>query len=113
MSQSGIGRWIGVALLGGGLALGALARRADQEVRAAADARAQAAKAAAEESAQRLEAETRAAEARGARAAALEPLNAAIASHVDGTTLVDLFEHEDWWQPFREEFAVARVIVGD
>jgi len=37
MSQSGIGRWIGVALLGGGLALGALARRADQEVRAAAD----------------------------------------------------------------------------
>jgi hypothetical protein len=111
MSQ--IGRWIGVAFLGGGIALGAGARRAQENARAAREARASAAKASAAETTQRLEAEARAAEAAGARAAALQPLNAAIESHVDGTTLVDLFEHEDWWQPFREEFAGARVIVGD
>jgi hypothetical protein len=113
MSHSRIGSWIGVALLGGGIALGGLARRAQTEAGAAAEARERAAKASAVEAAQKLEAEARVVEARAARAAALEPLNAAIENHVDGTTLIDLFEHEDWWQPFRDDVAGGRVIVAD
>jgi hypothetical protein len=113
MSQSHIGRLIGIAFVGGGIALGGLARHAQTEAVAAAEARDRAAKASAVEVAQKLEADARAAEARAARAAALEPLNAAIENHVDGTTLIDLFEHEDWWQPFRDEVAGGRVIVAD
>ena len=37
-------------------------------------------------------------------AARLEPLEAALRAHVDGPTLVDLFENEDWWRPYRREF---------
>jgi len=115
MSQIGIGigRFIGVVLLAGGVAAGVLARREQDAVRADAEARTAAARAAAAEDVHRLEEATRVAEERGARAAALQPLNAAVESHVDGPTLVDLFEHEEWWQPFREDFAVARIIVGD
>jgi hypothetical protein len=111
--MSHFGRWIGIALVGGGVALGAQWFRARDEARVAAEARAAAEKASAAEGAQRREAEARAVEARAARAAALEPLDAASANHVDGTTLLDLFEHEDWWQSFRDELSVARVIVGD
>jgi hypothetical protein len=111
MSQ--IGRWIGVLFLAGGAALGALAYRAQRAAAAAAETRAAETQAAAAAEKQRLEGEVRAAEARGARAAALEPLNAAIASHVDGATLLDLFDHEEWWQSFRDELAGARVILGD
>jgi hypothetical protein len=46
-------------------------------------------------------------------AARLEPLEAALRAHVDGPTLVDLFENEDWWRPYRSEFPVVRVRVGD
>src|SRR5262245_51716637 len=33
-------------------------------------------------------------------AARVEPLRAALANRVDGPTLVDLFETEDWWRPY-------------
>jgi hypothetical protein len=46
-------------------------------------------------------------------AARLEPLEAALRAHVDGPTLVDLFENEDWWRPYRSEFPLVRVRVGD
>jgi serine/threonine-protein kinase len=46
-------------------------------------------------------------------AARLEPLEAALRARVDGPTLVDLFENEDWWRPYRSEFPVVRVRVGD
>src|SRR4051812_32650555 len=46
-------------------------------------------------------------------AARLEPLEAALRAHVDGPTLVDLFENEDWWRPYRSEFPVVRVRVGE
>ena len=57
--------------------------------------------------------ELRAIEAKVQAAAELRPLNAAIASQVDSATLLDLLDNEDWWRPYREEFAVVRVIVGD
>ena len=46
-------------------------------------------------------------------AARLEPLEAALRARVDGPTLVDLFENEDWWRPYRSEFPVVRVRVGE
>ncbi len=46
-------------------------------------------------------------------AARLEPLEAALRARVDGPTLVDLFENEDWWRPYRSQFPVVRVRVGD
>ncbi|HTB56270.1 MAG TPA: serine/threonine-protein kinase [Polyangia bacterium] len=46
-------------------------------------------------------------------AARLEPLEAALRARVDGPTLVDLFENEDWWRSYRSEFPLVRVRVGD
>jgi hypothetical protein len=66
-----------------------------------------------EAAAQRLAAERRAMEARTLDAAATKPLNAALENKVDGPTLVDLFDNEDWWRPMREQYPATRVIVGD
>lgn len=46
-------------------------------------------------------------------AAAVEPLRAALANRVDGPTLVDLFENEDWWRPYRQDWTMTRVVLGD
>jgi hypothetical protein len=110
MSQ--MGRWSGVVMMMAGIGLGAYTARAVAEARAAAEAQARAAEAAAAEVAGRREAEERAVETRVEHAAAVKPLVAAIGDHIDGTTLIDLFDHEDWWLPYRDE-AGARVIVGD
>jgi serine/threonine-protein kinase len=67
---------------------------------------------AAQTAAERLSAERHAIETRTARAAALQPLNNALDEEVDGPTLIDLFDNEDWWRPFREEAAAVRVHVG-
>jgi hypothetical protein len=100
----------GVALVVGGTAIGVLGVRAalgDQ-------ARAQAALVkAGGEAETRGAPERSAAEQRVAEAARLKPLEAALGAHVDGATLVDLFENEDWWRPFRGEFPVVRVKFGD
>ena len=58
-------------------------------------------------------AQRRALEARVVVATATAPLQAALNSHVDGTTLIDLFETEDWWRPVRDEFKIVRLIAGD
>src|SRR6185503_15024738 len=39
--------------------------------------------------------------------------NAALAAHVDRATIIDLLDSEDWWAPYREEFPLVRLIVGD
>jgi hypothetical protein len=102
---------LGIALIAAGTAVGVLGVRSvlgDQ-------ARAQASL---------LRVATGAAETRGAEektaaekqaweAARLEPLEAALRAHVDGPTLVDLFENEDWWRPYRREFPLVRVRIGD
>jgi hypothetical protein len=99
----------GVALIvvGAGIALAASSAWARHQ--AAVDGAAAAATAAARQalSAQRNEIESEA-----MRAAALEPLNAAVDDGVNGATLIDLFEDEDWWQPFRSDLAGAQLVVG-
>ena len=46
-------------------------------------------------------------------AAELRALNAALGARVDSATLIDLLDNEPWWRPYREEFPLVRVIVGD
>lgn len=48
-----------------------------------------------------LVASTRALEAEVARAAQVPELRAALTERVDGATIVDLFDTEDWWTPFK------------
>jgi serine/threonine-protein kinase len=110
MSQ--IGRWSGVVLMTAGVGLGAYTAKGVAEARASVEARGRAAEAASAEVAGRREAEERTVATRVEQAAAIKPLNSAVGDHIDGTTLIDLFDHEDWWLPFRDE-AGARVIVGD
>ncbi len=45
-----------------------------------------------------------------ARAAAVPALKAALAEQVDAPTLLDLFETEDWWAPFRARDAA--ILIG-
>jgi hypothetical protein len=56
--------------------------------------------------------EQRALETQVLRAASAKPLLAALDSDVDGPTLVDLFQSEDWWRTMRADFSLSRVIVG-
>ena len=52
-------------------------------------------------------------EARVSTAVQLPPLNAALRSKVDGATLIDLFDNEDWWRPFRADFPLVQIVLGD
>src|SRR6185295_5324104 len=52
-------------------------------------------------------------EAKATAAAAIKPLHAALTTQVDGHTLIDLFETEEWWKPVREEWKALRLIVGE
>jgi len=52
-------------------------------------------------------------EAKATATAAIQPLHAALSNQVDGHTLVDLFETEEWWRSVRDEFKALRLIVGD
>lgn len=103
---------LGIGLIGGAVALGtlgpaALGPRSDPgPARAAAEAAARAAL-------DGLRAHERELEGMVTTAARVEPLRAALTSQVDGRTLIDLFETEDWWRPHREAFALARVVLGN
>jgi hypothetical protein len=100
----------GGALVAAAVALSLMTLRSLTGERAQAEA---AVRAAATLDAERDASELRAMEAKVQAAADLRRLNAAIASHVDSATLLDLLDSEDWWRPYREEFEVVRVIVGD
>ena len=50
-------------------------------------------------------------EARVAAAASLNPIRALVSNPVDRATLVDAFETEEWWNPFREEFPVQLLSI--
>jgi serine/threonine-protein kinase len=104
---------VGLGLIAAGLALvGVTIGSAvwhDAEVKAVSRAAANAA----EEASQRVAAaELSAMETKVTRAAALQPLNSALNDHVDGPTVADLFENEDWWQSYRDEFTGARLYLG-
>jgi hypothetical protein len=55
--------------------------------------------------------EKKVAESQVVAAAALEPLEAGLRARVDGATLIDMFDNEDWWRPYRTEFPLLRVMV--
>src|SRR4029077_1228801 len=58
-----------------------------------------------------LESRKRALEAEVERAAGVPQLRAALADGVDATTMLDLFETEDWWAPFRTR--ASALIAGN
>jgi len=59
------------------------------------------------------QAELRAIESKVQAAADLPALNAALAAHVDSATIIDLLDSEEWWLPYRKDFPLVRLIVGD
>jgi serine/threonine-protein kinase len=59
----------------------------------------------------RTASERRSAETQVAAAARLGPLAAGLRARVDGATLIDMFENEDWWRPYRAAFPLVRVMV--
>ena len=98
---------IGVTLIAVGTASGIRAARAVMGD----GARAQAALLATETlRAQEQAAQQARAEQAVTRAAHITTLIAALRAPVDATTLVDLFDHEDWWRPYRAEFPAVRVV---
>jgi len=59
----------------------------------------------------RTASERKSAETQVAAAAQLGPLAAGLRARVDGATLIDMFENEDWWRPYRAAFPLVRVMV--
>jgi hypothetical protein len=51
-------------------------------------------------------------ESRVRQAAALAPLVAAVKMNVDADTFNDLFDSEEWWRRYRDEFSFVRLIVN-
>ncbi|MEP6655080.1 MAG: hypothetical protein ABJA82_17075, partial [Myxococcales bacterium] len=102
---------VALALLAVGGALGAYGGRAESE-RALAEQTAHAATVAAEQTRARMDAERHRLESRAVTAAETKPLLAALDNKIDGITLVDLFQSEDWWRDVRAEFPMARVVMG-
>jgi tRNA A-37 threonylcarbamoyl transferase component Bud32 len=103
--------WTGVSLLVAGAVLGAWigVTTALRETERTAAARAAAS--AADEEARQLAGDRAAVEKKVLRAGAIQPLNAALEDHVDRETFVDLFDNEDWWQPYRDDFTGARLYL--
>lgn len=100
---------IGITLMAAGTAAAISAARAviGDSARAEASLVATESVRAQEQSAQQLRAE------RAVTAAAqVAPLVAALREHVDGPTLLDLFDSEDWWRPYRGDFPAVRVSDG-
>ncbi|MES1208935.1 MAG: protein kinase [Pseudomonadota bacterium] len=98
---------IGVTLIAVGTAIAVIAARAV----VGDGARAQATLLAAETlRAQAQAAQQSRAEQAVTAAVRIAPLVAALRAHVDGATLVDLFDNEDWWRPFRNDFPSVRVV---
>jgi hypothetical protein len=102
-------RFFGGALIAIGVAGSLLTFRTVTGARAAAEAAVQAS---AEAAATRSAEAQRAAEAKARKATTITALRSAFDDHVDGDTIVDLFDSEDWWAPYRSEFPLVRVIVG-
>jgi hypothetical protein len=103
-------RLVGFTFIAAAAAIGLFAYRSMIAGRARAEA---AARAEADQQAAHAQAELRALEGRVQAAAELRSLNAALATHVDAATIIDLLDSEDWWQPYRGEFSLVRLIVGD
>ena len=104
-------RIVGIALLVGACGLGAVAIGGEQS-RAAAQRKAEKERVEVEQARARWQAEQKRLEGLLQLAADAKPLLAALENHVDGATLVDLFQSEDWWREPRATFTMSRVVVG-
>ncbi len=103
-------RLAGIALIVSGAGLSVVSYRVAMHQRATAAAVAATAPRPATEPDGEAEA-LRAIERRARQAAAIAPLAAAVKLNVDAATLLDLFENEEWWRSYRNEFSFARLIV--
>jgi len=103
-------RLVGTTLIAAAVAIGLITFRSAIGARARAEARVR-------EDADRDAAERqtalRAIERKAQVAAEVPALNAALAAHVDSATIVDLLDSEEWWQPFRADYTLVRLIVYD
>src|SRR5262249_12068979 len=52
-------------------------------------------------------------ESRASAAASLNPIRALVAQRVDRATFADAFQSEEWWRPFRDEFPVTILVLGE
>ncbi len=103
-------RLVGSSLIAAAVAIALLAARSATGGRAQADATM---RADADQQAVHRQTELLAIEGKVQAAAELRALNAALGAHVDSATMIDLLDNEPWWRPYREEFPLVRVIVGD
>ena len=103
-------RFVGTMFIATAVAIGLLTLRTAIGTRAKAEAMV---RAGTDQQAAETQAELRALEGRAQAAAELPALTAALTAHVDSATIVDLLDSEDWWQSYRTEFSLVRVIVGD
>jgi len=101
---------VGVTLIAAAVGGGLLTMRSTAAARERAEA---AARAETARQAARTQADLRAVENKAQSAAELPSLNAALATHVDSATIIDLLDTEDWWRAYRSEFPVVRLMVGD
>ena len=108
MSKSA--RLAGATLLALGVALGIVSLRLSSREPAPADAPAAAAAAAAKDD-DGADAELRSIERRVRQASTIQPLVAAVKMKVDDDTFIDLFDSEEWWRSYRNEFTFVRLIV--
>jgi hypothetical protein len=103
-------RLVGTTLIAAALAIGLITFRSAIGERARAEARV---REDADRDAAERQAALRAIERKVQTAAEVPALNAALAAHVDSATIVDLLDSEDWWQPFRVDYTLVRLVVGD
>ena len=103
-------RLVGSTLIATALAIGLLTFRSTAEIRVQAE---EARRADAERQLAIKQTEQGTLEGKARAAADVPALNAALAAHVDTATIVDLLDSEDWWLPYRKEFPLVRLIVGD
>ena len=103
-------RLVGTTLIAAAVAIGLITFRSAIGERARAEARV---REDADRDATERQAALRAIERKAQVAAEIPALNAALAAHVDSATIVDLLDNEDWWQPFRADYTLVRLIVHD
>jgi hypothetical protein len=104
-------RIVGIGLLASAGLAGMLAARAENSRRVV-QANHDVAMVTAEQARAKIQVEQDALTLRARAAAGMRPLLSALEEHVDGTSLVELFQSADWWRDTRNEFSLTRVVVG-
>jgi hypothetical protein len=104
-------RLAGATLLALGVALSIVSLRLSARDRAPAEATAATSAAASKDNEAADAEELRSIERRARQAATIPPLVAAVKMKVDDDTFIDLFDSEEWWRSYRNEFTFVRLIV--